>query len=114
MTTELYRSMIAYWEDKGDQSQLDLQHRVWDGAPWMVSAFTGCIADDRDMEMRDWCRNMFGDEAWPIHGKPGSWKRGGATIDGWTWYGFETEEMMRRFQEAWPGPDSKSQERNAA
>lgn len=95
--SELYQRHIAPKDDY-------LMHQVWDGTPWMIDAYTGSCADDRFQEIREWCTAEFGPEAWPIHGKPGRWYSGGATVFGWTWMGFETEEMMRRFIERWPAP----------
>ena len=83
----------------------ELMRQVWSGTPWMVDAFTGSCASHRYFTLMRWCRDQFGPEAWPIHGKPGRWCSGGATFDGWTWMGFETEEMMRQFQERWPAPE---------
>ena len=74
-------------------------------APWMVDAYTGSMSHDRDHEMCDWCREHFGDEAFPIHGRDGDWQRGGATIYGYTWFGFKTEEMMKQFMAVWPDPN---------
>lgn len=100
--TELYRKMLAF--DYGDAERSDLMARVWRGTPWLVDAYTGQSADDRDMEMREWCHDHFGTEARPIHGTAGRWQRGSATIYGWTWFGFETEEMMNAFISEWPNP----------
>lgn len=100
--TQLYRDTLAF--DYGDQDRADLMKKVWSGTPWMVDAYTGSMSEPRDREMCEWCRDKFGDEAWPIHGRPGAWQRGGVTIYGWTWFGFETEEMLRQFIEAWPVP----------
>ena len=97
MTTgsELYQRVIAPKDD-------ELMHRVWDGTSYMVDAYTGSISNfGRYREIKDWCREQFGDEAWPIHGQPGNWHSGSATIDGRTWMGFATEDMMRRFVERW-------------
>lgn len=108
MGNELYQRTITF--DYGDPERRSLVEKVWSGTPWMVNAYTGSCGDDRDCEMRDWCFEHFGNEAWPIHGKPGKWHRSGATINGWTWFGFATQEMMRRFEEAFPSPPSKGGE----
>lgn len=105
--TDLYHRSMAYYEAKEPDGG-ELQHKVWDATPWMVNAYTGSIADDRDMEIRDWCEQEFGQEAWPIHGKAGNWHRGGATVYGWTWFGFAASEMLERFNARWddtPRPD---------
>lgn len=104
MATELYRKTMEWADRKLDADGVDLQHKVWDATPWMVDVYTGRIGEERDRDMRLWCEDAFGDEAWPIHGRPGAWHRGGATVDGWTWFGFETEVMMERFLAAWPEP----------
>lgn len=89
----------------------DLMHQVWDGTPWMTDAYTGSIENDgRYGRMMRWCRDHFGPEAWPIHGKPGNWYSGGATVLGWTWMGFRTREMMEQFLEAWGNPQDEPAE----
>ena len=105
MATELYQRTITY--DYGDEDRRALMEEVWSGTPWMLNVFTGSCNEDRDLEIRDWCHEHLGDEAWPIHGRPGAWQRGGATIYGWTWYGFAKEEDMLRFQEAFPSPEEE-------
>ena len=94
MGSRLYRRQIV---DSGDA----LMQRVWADTPFMTDAYTGGINTERWRDVMSWCRDTFGDEAWPIHGKPGLWYSGGATVNGWTWMGFNTEEMMRQFQEQW-------------
>jgi len=91
----LYQRQIANSDDQ-------LMRKVWDGTPWMCDAYTGPTAGDRDDEIYKWCRDKFGPEAWPIHGHPGRWHRGGATVFGWTWMGFATEQMMQQFLDRWP------------
>ena len=98
--SDLYHRSMAYYESR-ENDKGDLQHKVWDGTPWMFDAYTGGVANDRDLEIREWCEDQFGPEAWPIHGKPGSWHRGGATVYGWTWFGFATSEMMDQFKARW-------------
>lgn len=100
--SDLYRRVLAF--DYGDDERADLMREVWSQTPWMVDAYSGPTADGRDFDMRAWCRARFGAEALPLHGRPGQWQRGGATIHGWTWFGFATEAQMREFVEAWPDP----------
>lgn len=100
MGSALYRRAMAYY-DTNDRDPA-LQHKVWDPTPWMLDVYTG-RGDDRMRAILAWCLERFGDEAWPIHGKPGSWHMGGATLYGWTWFGFDTEEKMRAFQAKWGG-----------
>lgn len=106
MGSPLYHRMLEY--DYGDPETLALMHKVWDGMPFMVNAFTGPCADNLDREIRDWCHDTFGPEAWPIHGKPGDWHRGNATIYGWTWFGFKTREMLQQFSDAWEVEDNSA------
>ena len=102
--TDLYRWMMAWADEDPIANHRELMVKVWSGTPWMVDAFTGSVADTRDFEMRDWCYEHFGEQAWPIHGKPGDWHRGSATVFGRTWFGFATEEMLNQFAERWPDP----------
>ena len=99
--SDIYQRLIAPVDG-------NLMHEVWDGTPWIVDAFTGPIDNyGRFREIMDWCRCEFGDESWPIHGKPGDWHCGGATVHGWTWIGFATEEMMQKFIDRWPSPSGE-------
>ncbi|MEM6499303.1 MAG: hypothetical protein AAF709_21580 [Pseudomonadota bacterium] len=98
--SSLYQRSMSYYEANERDGGI-LQHKVWDGTPWMVDVYTGRVADDRDLEIRDWCQKNFGEMAWPIHGRKGSWHRGGATVYGWTWFGFASEEMMNQFLSRW-------------
>jgi len=90
----LYGRVVAPSDDP-------LMHKVWQGTPWMMDAHTGSINSDRWHDVIEWCRENYGPEAWPIHDRPGQWHTGGATIHGWTWLGFATEEMMTAFAEHW-------------
>ena len=102
--TDLYRRALAFNDD--DPERKALMDKVWRDTPWMVDAYTGSHYTDRRHDMMEWCREQFGPEAWPIHGKPGAWHSGGATVDGWTWMGFATEGQMRMFMERWPAPNA--------
>ena len=93
----LYQRVIA---TSGDE----LMTRVWCNTPYMCDAYTGSVAGGRDSEMYEWCAEEFGPEASPMHDIPGRWHRGGATVFGWTWFGFASYEMMQRFLERWPEP----------
>lgn len=98
MSSELYKKQI-------ENCNNELMHKVWDGTPWMVNAYTGSSShDERYRQIMEWCRDKFGQKAWPIHGKPGKWHSGGATVRGWTWMGFATKEMMEEFLSNWPAP----------
>lgn len=89
----------------------DLMRKVWAPTPWMVNVYDGPSYpyDGLRIEIAEWCREQFGPESWPIHDKPADWHRGGATIDGWTWYGFATEEMLLRFLERFPQDEREHQ-----
>jgi len=100
---DFYADVMAYYEAHEDDGGA-LQHKAWDGTPFMVDWYTGQTADDRDLSMQNWCRQKIGDEAWPLHGKPGRWHRGGVTVHGWTWFGFETQALLDAFTAAWPVP----------
>jgi hypothetical protein len=102
MATELYRKAMDWAASKLDADGMVQQRKTWEVTPWMVDVYTGWIGEERDREMRRWCGKAFGEEARPIHGRPGAWQRGGATVNGWTWFGFASEEMMERFLAAWP------------
>ena len=98
--TDLYRRTLAY--DYGDDERNELMREVWSPTPWMIDVNTGRCGEDLDREIRFWCHDTFGEECWPIHGRPGVWQRGSATVFGSTWYGFATEEMMHQFLARWP------------
>lgn len=99
--TDLFYQAINF--DYRNQDSAALMFDVWRGTPWMVDVFTGGFNDnyDREHEICTWCTEKFGPEAWPIHGRSGNWHRGGATINGWTWMGFATKEMMTEFMVVW-------------
>lgn len=102
--TDLYRRIIEY--DYGGQERADLVRKVWESTPWVVDAYTGSWTSDpeRRIAIREWRTDRFGPAAWPIHGRPGRWYEGSVTVHGWTDMGFDTEEAMREFEEAWPAP----------
>ena len=102
--SDLFHHMLAF--NYGDRERAELMRKVWSYTPWMADIYTGGYSNDQDreLEIREWCREKFGPEAWPIHEKPGTWQRGSATIDGWTWMGFATEDQMRQFMDRWPAP----------
>lgn len=100
--TDLYRRIISYEYRTDEQS--DLQRTVWSPTPWVVNVFEGRHDDMMYFEIGEWCRKNIGPESSPIHEMQGEWHRGGATVDGWTWYGFATEYIMNRFLSAWPQP----------
>lgn len=106
MSTRLYKLILD--ENGGDETCL--QVRVWKGTPWIADAWVGELQGgnihERERDMLLWCDEQFGQEAYPFGDKPraGRWKRGGATVFGWAWFGFSTEEEMDQFIAAWPSP----------
>ena len=96
MASKLYRELI---ENNKDHPILV---EVWSSTPWVVNSYTDSISNyGRYFEIMEWCRNNFGVESMPIWGKEGNWHSGSATIFGWTWIGFKTEEMMNKYIERW-------------
>jgi hypothetical protein len=110
--TDLYRKTMS--EDYGDPKLLELQRKVWSPTPWMIDVYEG-DGRDKEREIRNWCLRNLGTESSPIHDRDIGevyahervWHRGNVTMHGWTWYGFKTEAMMKRFQEAWPSPNGE-------
>ncbi len=98
--TSLYRDHVLNY-DYGSREANELMKMVWSATPWMLEVNTESVCDPRYDEIAEWCRETLGREASPIHGIDGHWQRGRVTVDGWTWYGFATEEMMRQFIEKW-------------
>lgn len=86
-----------------DDSHDGINRKVYAGTPWITNAFTGSPGDARSYAMITWCRDRFGEEAFPFGREPraGRWHRGGATVYGWTWFGFSTAEEMAEFEAAW-------------
>lgn len=103
MGSPLFERAMAY--DYMDAERAALMRKVWAETPFMVNVFTGQIGEELDREIRDWCEERWGDEYLPLHGRPGRWQRGGVTLFGWTWFGFETGEMMTEFQARWKTSD---------
>lgn len=94
--SDLYRQMLAF--DYGDEARRGIMEEVWTVTPWIIDAHSGSINSDTERALISWCRSTFGDEALPIHGRPGEWQRGSATIHGWTWFGFRTEAQLDQFR----------------
>lgn len=106
MATPLYERMLAF--NYEDDERAALMRKIWSGFPWIVDAYTGGYSNDRDREyeIQRWCDAEIGEQASPIHDRPGSWYRGLATINGWTWMGFASEADMNRFMERWQVRDN--------
>lgn len=78
-----------------------LSLRVWSGTPWIASLFTD--DDRRRRQMVEWMHDQFGPSAFPFgdQPQPGRWREGNATVFGWTWFGFSTEEEMDQAVAFW-------------
>lgn len=101
MSTTLHQRMLSF--DYGDGDRKNLMQDIWSGYPWMVNAYSGGYSNNRDLEhdILTWCFDNIGEQGYPIHGKAGAWYRGSATINGWTWFGFSTEQDMQKFKRRW-------------
>lgn len=95
MSTALHKRILAF--DYGDQERTDLMIKVWAVTPFVVNVRTGSVNSETEREITEWCREKFGPDAWPIHGKPGKWQRGSATVHGETFMGFDTAETLAVF-----------------
>lgn len=107
--TPLYQRTMARAEAGDLACEPELMHQVWDPTPWMIDVYLGDQCEgppghdrEHDHAMHEWCRERLGDEGWPIHGHPRRWYTGGVTVDGWQWWGFDTEDAMQAFKQAWP------------
>lgn len=105
MATDLYHRTMDF--NYSDEERAELMHKVWDGFPWMVNAYTGGYSHGRDREhdILMWCCDNIGEPASPIHDRPGRWYRGSATVDGWTFMGFASKDDMEKFTGRWPAPE---------
>lgn len=95
--TELYQQVINW---KG-YTNPELMRQVWEPTPYIIDVYTGGRHDDRGYEIREWLTERWGRACSPIHGHEGLWQFGNATINGYTWLGFATEEMMQEFLRTW-------------
>lgn len=106
MGSQLFDRSMAY-SQKHDHDGGKLNLQVWGTVPWMLDVYVGreSKGDQRWYEILTWCRDRFGPECYPFGDeiKPGAWRSGNATIHGWQWFGFDTEERMKEFQAAWGG-----------
>lgn len=104
MSSPIYNRIMEYHKDNAEQ--LALEHKVWDNTPFIIDVHIGSMHTEEGMDrfdrMHSWLEKNIGDEAWPIHDKPGNWHRAGATVDGWTWIGFHTQEMADQFTKEFP------------
>jgi hypothetical protein len=106
--TPLYHSIIEHANGDGPCHDLELTHKVWDPTPWVVDVYLGDRENTStplrqdECAIKRFCRANFGKESWPMHDEPAAWYSGGAIVDGWTWFGFDSEQKMNQFLEAWP------------
>lgn len=98
--TGLYQFILD--RSAGDDERDVLMRKVWEPTPWVINVFEGSYDEYNFIDIIRWCCDNLGDESYPIHDKVGVWHRGGATVDGYTWYGFASEELMQRFIDAHP------------
>ena len=104
MSTELYNRIMEYAKKRKREGSLELEQKVWNPTPWVVDVFMGKFdgyQNENEYDIRNYCTDNFGEQSWPIHDKPANWYRAGFTVDGWTWIGFKTEEMMKKFIKDW-------------
>lgn len=94
--TALYHRMLV--AEYATPNQQELVCEVWKPTPWVYDVKTG----DRYEEIRRWCNTNLGHESSPIHSQPGQWHFASVTMRGWTWVGFATETIAKRFQAAFP------------
>ena len=101
--TELYHQTAKTYSERGDESSL-FSLEIWQRHPWMIDVYTGSVGKDNWCEIADWLRSKMGQESNPYGDAP-QWrkfKRGQATINGWTWIGFADQKDYEAFLSAWP------------
>lgn len=105
--TALFDGIILHAELKKSKEALELAKKVWNPTPWVIDVFMGESENSGgehkdEARIRAYCVEHFGVQSWPIHDKPANWYRAGFTVYGWTWIGFKTEAMMKKFISDWP------------
>lgn len=95
--SKLFKQMIAVISDSEKTSEL--MKELWSPTPWMIDAFTDSNDSERYREILDWCHNKWGRESNNVEDR--NWRVGGATVYGYTWYGFKTKQMMNEFIHKW-------------
>lgn len=95
---ELYQRMLKYSEDHSDGGLL--MRQIWTPTPFMLDVNVG--DDHKEREILEWCFEVMGSESSPLHEMDGCWRRGNARVYGWVWFGFETAELLSKFQRRWP------------
>ena len=102
MSTTLHKSMLAFNHHDSERDQL--MRDVWAGTPWMLNVRTGSVNSEDWYKVSGWLRTRFGLPAFPFgdNPRPGFWQLGGATLYGWSWIGFSTEDYMNEFVAEFP------------
>lgn len=98
--TPLYQRAIEF-----DGPHRAALREAWEPTPWMLVVNTDFVGSDREHDILAWCHEQFGRELWAPGQAGGYWRRGGATINGQTWFGFSTEERMNQFKAKWGGDE---------
>jgi len=98
IATALHAQILSM--NSGDDSRDQLMRDVWQSFPIAVDVHTGRIGCVDYQAMRAWCRAQFGREA--FLGEGGEWQTGGATVNGWTWFGFKTHAQLEAFRAQFP------------
>ena len=71
---ELYGHGIAKRQDQHPQP--NTLQEACGAASFGVDAYTGRAPECRIEDMRKWCHDHYGPEAWPVLGKTGEWHSG--------------------------------------
>lgn len=87
--------MMAYYDANPGTNPV-LQRQIWGDNRWVVRVYEG------DGIARAWCAVVFGREADPYFGLAGRWFRGGTLINGWSLWGFVSENDMSEFCRTFP------------
>ena len=104
--SEIYHRMMKFFEEHPEYDP-ELQRRCWEATPWITEVYVGDPDNRREMDMRLWCWERWGEPANPFRDPPtpGQWREGNAIVYGWAYWGFATEQQMREFEAAWPPPE---------
>jgi hypothetical protein len=88
-----------------------LSEEQWGPTPWMIDVFFGhsnSYDNTEEMKIKSWLYHNLGPESSPMHGKEGLWHRAHVTLHGWSWVGFKTEDLLRRFLKVFPQPERQN------
>lgn len=73
----------------------------WSRHRWICSGYTGRGRSIRMVEVCEWCATRLGPQADPYSDRAGRWLMAGATVNGWTWFGFDSPRPMVDFRSMW-------------